>query len=53
MVVMITQKSHFPKFRPVTEVVKDVGVALLLSMFEFNIVGGVQSTSKRLGVSLN
>ena len=53
MVVMITQKSHFPKFRPVTEVMKDVGVALLHPMFQFNNVGEVQSTSKLLGVSLN
>lgn len=51
--VVMTQKSHFPKFRPVTEVVKDVGVALLHPMFEYDIVGEVQSTSKLLGVSLN
>lgn len=51
MVVMIPQKNHFPKLRPVTEEVKYVGVTLLHPMFESNIVGKVQCTSELLGAS--
>ena len=45
--------KNFPKLRPVTEVVKDVGVTLLHPMFESNTVGKLQCTSELLGASLN